>query len=181
MAKMQQTNSPIRGGDIDGRGRVYSEFGSPILNLQETILAQRENCEVSAYRSWRTLFPGRIFHPLPGKPAGTIYLTSERLIFLRPIDVWKEVKPLLTPLGLPTAVEKESTLRGLQARGARQYCEVVLPQLHLADAKRKPWYLRCRLIAKHGGRFSLFMRTDRDDPVFLELVERTIRHAGARP
>src|SRR5439155_25424818 len=62
-------------------------------------------------------FPKRIFHPLPGKPSGTLHVTSDRLIFIRAIDVWKEVKPLLTPLGLPTAAERESSLNRLMAIG----------------------------------------------------------------
>lgn len=140
-------------------------------------MAQREGCDLSAYGSWRIFFPKRIFHPLPGKPSGTIHVTSERLIFLRNIDVWKEVKPLLTPLGLPTAAEKESKLKGLKAKGARQYCEVRLSQLRLVRATRGPWFLRCRLISEDGGKYELFLRTDTDDPAFFEFLERAIRQS----
>ncbi len=175
MTETISTDSPIRAGDIDGLGRIYSEFGGPFLRPKETVIAHREGCDLSAYRSWRTLFPKRIFHPLPGKPSGTIHVTSERLIFLRNIDIWREVKPLLTPLGLPTAAEKESKLKGLKAKGARQYCEVRLSQLRLVHATRRPWFLRCRLISEDGGKYEIFLRTDADDSPFLEFLERAIR------
>jgi len=170
-------DEPIRAGDIDGLGQVYSEFGGPALGSDETILSQRQGCDFSAYGSWRTFFPKPIFHPLPGKPSGTIHVTSERLIFVRMIDIWKEVKPLLSPLGLAAAAEKESKLRGLKTRGARQYCEVNLSRLRLVSSKRKPWFLRCRLIAANGARYEIFLRTDIDDPGFLESLEHTIRRS----
>lgn len=179
MTETISSDSPIRAGDIDGLGRVYSEFGGPLLRPGEAVIAHREGCDLSAYRSWRIFFPNRIFHPLPGKPSGTIHVTSERLIFLRNIDIWREVKPLLTPLGLPTAAEKESKLKGLKSRGARQYCEVRLSPLRLVRATRRPWFLRCRLLSEDGGKYELFLRTDTDDPSFLELVERAVRQSDS--
>ncbi len=88
------------------------------------------------------------------------------------------MRPLLTPLGLPTAAGKESDLKRLKAKGARQYCEVLLPELRLVHAKREVWFLRCRLISKDGAKYGLFLRTDKDDPGFLELVERAIQRSN---
>jgi hypothetical protein len=103
-----------------------------------------------------------------------MYVTTDRLIFLREIDIWKEVKPLLTPLGLPAASEKESKLKRLKARGARQYCEVFPSLLRLVHVKRKSGLLRFRLIAKNGDKYEIFVYTDTDDPSFFDFLEATM-------
>src|SRR5437879_10277894 len=112
-----------------------------------------------------------IFRPRAGSPSGTLHLTSERLIYLRNIDVWKEIKPLLTPLGIPAAAEKESRLERLKAQGARQYCEVNFPQFHLAGIKRRSWFMRFRLLASDGTRSELFWRTDQEDADVVTFLE----------
>ncbi len=171
---------PIRAGDVEGLGRVYSEFGGPLLRPQETALAQRNGCDIAVFGSWRVFFAKEIFHPLPGNPSGTIHVTSDRLIFLRDIDVWKEVKPLLTPLGLPTAAEKESKLKRLKAKGARQYCEIFPAQLQLVRVRRKPRLLQFRLSAKDGGKYVLFVYTDKDDPHFFDVLEAAVAQRSPR-
>src|SRR5712692_2801880 len=125
-------------------------------------------------------FPKRIFHPLPGKPSGTIHVTSDRLIFLRAIDVWKEVKPLLTPLGLPTAAEKESKLNRLKSIGARQYCEIFPSRLQLVRVRRKSGLLHLRLTGLEGSRYEVFFYTDRDDSGFFDFLERSMGQPGLR-
>ena len=175
MTSRGSADSPISAGSIDGLGRIYSEFGGPILRSQENVLAQLKGVDMAAYGSWRIFFPRRLFHPLPGTPSGTMYVTSQRLIFLRGIDVWKEVKPLLTPLGLPAAAEKESVLQKLKAKGALQYCEILPSQLQLTRVKRKPMLLHLRLLSRVGGKFEMFVYTDREDPDFFNLLEDTMR------
>jgi len=173
MTNPTSPESPIRAGDIDGLGRVYSEQGGPILHSRETVLAQRKGCDIAAYGSWRIFFPKRLFHPMPGSPKGTIYLTSERLLFVRDIDVWQEVKPLLTPLGLPTAAEKRSKLSKLKERGARQYCEVLRAKLRPVRMKRKRMLLHFRLLSEDHRKYELFVYTDTDDPSFFEFLENS--------
>ena len=171
MIKPDHTEPPVRAGDIDGLGRVYSEFGGPILRPHEKVLHQRENCEAAIYGSWRLFFPKRLFDSLPGNPSGTIHVTSERVIFLREIDIWKEVKPLLTPLGLPTAAQKEARLKQLKARGARQYCVLSPSALKLIRLRRKPALFHARLLATDGAKYEFFVRTDKDDSGFFDLLE----------
>ena len=171
----------IRAGDVDGLGRLYSEFGGPMFQAHETVLAQRQGCDVAAYGSWRIFFPRRLFYPLPGNPSGTLHLTSERLIFIRNIDIWKEVKPLLTPLGVPTAVERESKLKGMKAIGARQYCEVSYSGHKLIRVKRKPGLLHLRFMTRDNRKYELFVYTDKDDPAFFDLIERTLRASSGSP
>ena len=175
MSNSSSEGLPVRAGDVEGLGRVYSEFGGPILGPHETLLAQRNKCDVAVFGSWRIFFPKEIFYPLPGNPSGTLHVTSERLIFLRDIDLWKEVKPLLTPLSLPTAAEKQSRMKKLKATGARQYCEVFPMQLQLVNVMRKPGLLRFRVKTKVGGRYQLLVYTDKDDPSFFDLLENTMR------
>jgi len=171
----------IRAGDVDGLGRIYSELGGPILQAHETILAQRQGCDVAAYGSWRIFLPRRLFYPLSGNPEGTVHLTTDRLIFIRKIDVWKEVKPLLTPLGVAAAAERESKLKAMKARGARQYCEVLYSGLKLMRAKRKPGLLHLRFITRDNRKCELFVYTDRDDPAFFDLVERRLQSSPGPP
>ena len=171
----------IRAGDVDGLGRIYSEFGGLILRTDEILLAQRQGCDVAAYGSWRIFFPRRLFHPLPGRPSGTVYLTSDRLIFIRNIDIWREVKPLLTPLGLPAAAERESKLKGMKAKGARQYCEVLRAGFKLMRAKRKPGLLHLRLARLDNQKYEVFVYVDKDDPAFFDLVERTLHASAGSP
>jgi hypothetical protein len=166
---------PIRAGDIDGLGGVYSEIGGAVLRSGETLLAQRTGCDVAVYGSWRRFFPKHIFHSLPGTPSGAVHLTSQRVVFVREIDVWKEVKPLLTPLGFPAAAEKESRLKRLRAKGARQFCEVILSQLRLVQVMRKPWLLRLRFVAEDDAKYEVFVHLDKEDPDFFDLLERVAR------
>ena len=166
--------APVHGGDVDGIGRLYSENGNLILLPQERLIGQRANCDVAVYASWRIIFPKSIFRPQPGTPSGTLFVTSSRLVFIRNIDVWKEVKPLLTPLGLPAAAEKEADLSKKKSVGARQYCEILLTHLRVVELKRKPWQIRIRLLSG-DRRYELFVRSDRDDPRFFDLLERSVR------
>ena len=178
MTSGDSAGQAIRSGDVDGLGRLYSEFGGPILHSQEVILAERQGCDLAAYSSWRLFFPKRIFHPLPGKPSGTIHVTSHRLILLREIDVWKEVKPLLTPLGLPTAAEKEAKLNRQKAIGARQYCEIFPSHLQLVRVRRKSGLLDMRLSGTDGSKYEVFFYTDRDDPAFFDFLERSMSQSS---
>jgi hypothetical protein len=73
-------------------------------------------------------------------------------------------------------VEKESRLNRLKAGGARQYCEVFLPQLQLAHVNRKRGLLRFRLIARDSRKYEILIYTDEDDPRFFDLLESTMRH-----
>jgi len=167
-------DATVRAGDLDGLGSVYSEPGSLILRAEERILGQREGCDIAVYGSWRVLLPKRIFHPLPGKPTGRLFVTSDRLVFLRRIDVWREIKPLLTPLGLPTAAEKESRLKDLTARGALQYCEINTSDITVKGLKRRDAIMHLRMKSDRGRKYELIVRTDADDPPFFDLLEGTI-------
>jgi len=166
--------APVYCGDVDGMGRVYSENGNLILLPQERLIGQRANCDLAAYGSWRILFPKSIFRSQPGTPSGTLFVTSGRLVFIRNIDVWKQVKPLLTPLGLPAAAEKEAALSKKKSVGARQYCEILLAPVWVIQLRRKSWQMRIRLLSGER-RYELFVRSDKDDPGFFDLLEGRLR------
>ncbi len=51
--------TPIRAGDADGLGQVYSEFGGLILGPTETVLAERKGWDLAAYGSWRSFLGAR--------------------------------------------------------------------------------------------------------------------------
>src|SRR5438445_11414726 len=114
----------VRAGDIDGRGRIYSETGGLITESDEEILRAATGWDVTVLSPWRRFLPKYIFMGFGGKASSKLFVTSKRIVVVRDIDPWRELKGELTPLGLPTAAAKEARLKKLKSLGARQYCEI---------------------------------------------------------
>ena len=160
----------IHAGDIDGLGRVYSDLGTLISSPGEKVLRVRSGCDAHVTRSWRNFFAKTIFSGAPGKPDGQLHVTTQRLVLIREIDVWQQVKPLLTPLGFPAAAEKEAQMKELKARGGREYCEVPTSDLGLARAKEKETLLILYLIASSGQKYRMIVYTDASEPGFFAFL-----------
>src|SRR2546422_9124104 len=90
---------------------------------------------------WRRLLPKLIFPGFNTKAKSTLYVTTERIVLVREIDAWRELKEELSPLGVPTAAAKEIRLKQLKARGGRQYCEIRPTDFRVVKMKRvdRPW------------------------------------------
>src|SRR5688572_5466185 len=124
MESRANTHPVVRAGDLDGLGSVYSESGQLIAGSDEQILGTAEDWEVNVRSPWRTVLPRFVFMGFGGKVSSRLYVTTERIVLVRDIDVWREVKGELTPLGLPAAAAKEIHLKNLKSAGARQSCEI---------------------------------------------------------
>ncbi len=124
MTPKERASRIVRAGDREGLGRIYSQWGGLLPRTTEETLHVADNWEMDVRSPWRTVLPGMIFVGFMAPTSSRLYVTTERIVLIRKIDIWRELKGELTPLGLPMAAEKEVLLRKLQAMGARQYCEV---------------------------------------------------------
>jgi hypothetical protein len=162
-------------GDMDGLGRVYSEWGGLIVRSGEEILRTAEGWDANVSSPWRRVLPKILFEGLPGKASSKLYVTTQRIVLVREIDVWRQVKGELTPLGLPAAAAKEIHLKELKAAGVRQYCELRPQGLNAVKTKRierRSSWLDLRLIGTDGRQYAITLwKTDGLDPEMLALIE----------
>jgi len=126
----------VRAGDRDGLGTVYSTWGGLICHSGESILKTAEGWDMEVSSPWRRFLPKLIFTGFGGEVSSNLYVTTTRMVLIRKIDTWRELKGELTPLGLPNAAAREVELRNLQAAGARQYCAIEPQNLTLVKSKK---------------------------------------------
>lgn len=169
----ENTPRSVHAGDIDGLGSVYSESGGLIAESGEEILRTADGWEINVRSPWRTVLPKIVFAGFGKKASSKLYVTTERIVLVRDIDVWREIKGELTPLGIPGATAKEIHLKKLKERGARHYCQIWPRELKLVKKKlgRSSW-LDLRLLGKDGKQYAVTMwKTDGLDAETLGLVE----------
>ncbi len=171
-------NAGIEVGDLDGLNRIYGPDGGVLTKSGETVLGVRDRCELGAFESWRKLFAPLVFESLRGASAGRVFVTTERLVFLREIDTWKQVKASMSPLGLPGAVVKEAELNRIKGAGGRQYFQLWTSGFSLAWAKRVDGLIGLRLVGRDGRKWRVVVHADIDDPPFFALIEGRFPRAG---
>jgi len=162
-------------GDLDGLGKIYSEGGGLISEPGERILRVADGWDMDVISPWRRILPKTLFSGFGGRAASRLYLTTYRVVLIREVDVWREVKGELTPLGLPAAAAKEFHLKELKSAGARQFCEVRPRQFRTVKKKRidrrRSW-LDLRLLGVDGVQYSITIwKTDGVDPDTLSLID----------
>ncbi len=167
-------------GDLDGLGSVYSPSGLLITKPGERVLGTAGGWDVNVRSPWRRFLPKLIFAGFNTKAKSTLYVTTERIVLVREIDAWRELKEELSPLGVPTAAAKEVRLRQLKARGGRQYCEIRPADFRVVKVKRvdRPWsWLGLRLLGSDTRQYAVTIsKTDGLDPEMLTLIQS--RFAG---
>src|SRR5437879_11977104 len=99
MEPKQAVPSLVRTGDLDGLGRVYSVGGGVITRSGEEILKTAEGWDANISSPWRRILPKIVFEGFRGKTASKLFVTTERILLLREIDAWRQLKGELTPLG----------------------------------------------------------------------------------
>lgn len=166
--------SIVRVGDLDGLGTVYTERGGLITRPGEEILKSAEGWDLNVSSPWRRVLPRILFEGFGGKALSRLYVTTERIVLVREIDIWRQVKGELTPLGVPAAAAKEAHLKKLRSAGARQFCEIRTGRLRVAKAKRvekRSSWLDLRLIGNDGQQYALTIwKTEGLDPDTLSLI-----------
>jgi len=175
MESADRLRSLVRAGDLDGLGSVYSELGSLIARSEEKTLGIGEGWEMNIRSPWRTVFPRTVFPGFGGTSSSKLYVTTERIVLVRDINVWRELKDELSPLGVPTAAAKEIRLQKLRSAGARQYCEIRPRDFRVVKLKktnkRSSW-LDLRLIGSDERQYAITIwKTNGVDGGTLSIVE----------
>ncbi len=165
----------VRAGDYEGLGKVYSQWGGLLTRVDEQVLRTAEDWEMDVRSPWRSVLPGMIFMGFTGPTSSSLFVTTQRIVLVRKIDTWRELKGELTPLGLPKAAEKEVVLRKLQAKGARQFCELWTNELRIVKMKKhgKPVHsLDLFLLGSDGRQYAVsFFRPKGTEPALIPLIE----------
>src|SRR5713226_5132772 len=136
---MKSTHNPhpvVWVGDLDGLGMVYSGGGGLIAKPGEEVLKTVEGWDIDVSSPWRKVLSTTIFAGFEGKASSKLYVTTERIVLVRDIEILREIKEELSPLGLPAAAAKEIHLRQLRSSGARQFCEIWPRSLRVVKVKR---------------------------------------------
>ena len=165
----------VRSGDMDGLNSVYASDGTLIPQHGESIVKTSDGWDMEVSSPWRRLLPNLIFTGFAGTASSRLYITSVRIVLLRDIDSWRELKGELTPLGIPNAAAKEVKLRKLRAVGARQYCEIFPQSLRIVrmkrSARRRSW-MDLRLIGADNHQYTITLwKTNGTDEETASLIE----------
>jgi len=165
----------VRAGDLDGLGRVYSEAGGLITESGEEILKATTGWDANVSSPWRRILPKIMFSGFGGQASSKLFVTNKRIVLVRDIDSWRELKGELTPLGLPTAAAKEARLKKLRSLGARQYCEMHPQNLRVVKQRsldRPRSWVSLRLVGTDGKQYAVTLwKTDGPDQETRALIE----------
>ncbi len=180
---MTEGRSPgvvVRGGDLDGLEVIYSRDGNLILHTGESLLRTGHGWDMEASSPWRRLLPSLIFTGFGGTASSRLYITTARIVLVRDIDTWRELKGELTPLGIPNAAAKEIKLQKLRAIGVREYCEVLPGALRIVrmrrSARKRSW-LDFQLLDMGDRQYALTLwKTDGRDEETASMVETMFQH-----
>lgn len=170
----------VRAGDYEGLGEIYSQWGGLLTHADEQLIRAADDWEMDVRSPWRSVLPRMIFMGFTAPTSSKLFLTNHRIVLVRKIDTWRELKGELTPLGLPKAAEKEIMLRKLQAKGARQFCELWPGELRIAKMKRhgRPAHsLDLFLLGSDGKQYAVsFFRPKGSEPELIPLIESRFLH-----
>ncbi len=169
----------VRSGDLDGLNLVYSSRGALVSQPGESILKTAEGWDIEVSSPWRRFLPKLIFSGFGGVASSKLYITTSRIILLREIDTWRELKGEMTPLGVPNAAAKEIRLRKLHAMGAMQYCEIWPQSLRVVrlrkSARRRSW-MDFHLIGNDGQQYAITVwKSDGIDEETASMIESMFR------
>jgi hypothetical protein len=175
MDSAEQSSLSVRVGDLDGLGKIYSVAGDLIPAQGEKILALSHGWDANVSSPWRRVLPKVIFAGFGGKASSKLFVTTERVVLIREIDVWRELKEELSPLGIPTAAAKEVRLKQLKASGTRQFCEIWPRNFRVVKMKKldrgRSW-LDLRLLGNDGRQYEIILwKTDGLDTETLSLIQ----------
>ena len=169
----------VRVGDLDGLARIYSEAGGLIPESGEEILKVTTGWDANVSSPWRRFLPKIMFPGFGGRASSKLFVTNKRIVLVRDIDPWRELKGELTPLGLPTAAAKEARLRKAKSLGARQYCEIRPRNLRVVKRRsvdRPRSWVSLRLIGTDGKQYAVTLwKTDGPDQDTRALLESQFR------
>src|SRR2546426_7197875 len=169
----------VKAGDLDGLARIYSQAGGLIPESGEELLRAATGWDATVRSPWRRFLPKILFAGFGGQASSKLFVTNKRIVLVREIDPWRELKGELTPLGLPTAAAKEARLRKAKSLGARQYCEIRPRNLRVVKRRsldRPRSWVSLRLIGTDGKQYAVTLwKTDGPDQDTRTLIESQFR------
>jgi hypothetical protein len=164
-------------GDIAGRGTIYDEDGNLILRKDERILRKVENDDILVWKGKRVLTSKDLFHY--SKEKGTMYLTTERLVFVRTPDPWLAFKSYSTPFELHVGVTDSLYAKGLKRLGLKSYVELYYREVKTFKSKKGK---SATLKLEDADGVPIHVAIDRlnknDDKIIV--LERLLLQAGAK-
>ena len=160
MTKEAVQSTLVRVGDLSGLGSIYDVSGQLILKTDERILKVAEGWDLQARLGWKRLLPQVIFDGFNSPVKSALYVTTDRVVLIRDIDVWRETKSDMSILGIPGGVAKAADLKRLARLGAREYCELVPRKLHVSSLRRlkklRAW-LDFKLVGEDGQKYAILL------------------------
>lgn len=160
MTKKKPSSTIVRTGDLVGLGTVYDSSGRLVLLPSESVLVETKGWDMEVCLGWRRFLPQIIFEGFNGPVSSTLYVTTERVVLIRDIDVWRETKADMSPLGIPGGVAKAVDLKRLASAGAREFCELRPRQMQVAGLRRlkklQAW-LDFHLVGSDGQRYEVLL------------------------
>jgi len=175
MGSLVSNDEVVRVGDLSGLGSVYSEGGGLIANSGERILKVGDGWDIDISSPWRKILPKIVFAGFEGRASSRLYVTTQRVVLIREIDSWREIKEELSPLGMPAAAAKGIHLKQLKAAGGRQFCEIWPGQLRVVKMKRidRRWsWLGLRVVGNDATRYAITIyKTEGFDPETLSVLQ----------
>jgi len=182
MGPAVSTDEVVRVGDLGGLGSVYSEGGVLITNSGERILKVGDGWDMDISSPWRKILPKIIFAGFEGRASSKLYVTTERVVLIREINTWREIKEEMSPLGIPAAAAKGGHLKQLKAVGGRQFCEIWPQKLRVVRMKRidRRWsWLGLRVVGNDRMRYAITIyKTEGLDPETLSVIQSQFKSYG---
>lgn len=112
----------MRIGNLSGLGSVYDHDGNPILREGEEVHRTVTDDNVLVAKGKSRLHSETLLDIT--KEKGTLYVTENRLIFLRTPDEWKKFMTYGNIIGMDLAFSESSYARELKAKGGMEYLEL---------------------------------------------------------
>ena len=159
---------------------IYDRTGQLVSRSDESVLRVADGWDMEACMDWRRFLPKILFEGFNGPVSSTLYITTERVVIVRVIDVWRETKGDMSALGIPGGLAKATDLRHLASLGAREYCEFNPKELRVARLRRlktlKSW-LDFYLIGTDGLKYEILIwKAEGEDAETTSLLESRFGH-----
>ncbi|MFQ5886110.1 MAG: hypothetical protein ACE5II_02625 [Anaerolineae bacterium] len=128
---------PIVVGDLRGLREIYDDEGELIVEPGEKVLRMVENDDTNLWEGRRAL-TGRIFLGYPEQKV-ILYLTDERLVFIRNLQPWPIFKTHGTPFWLAVAVREALCAKNLECHCLKEFMELFYSEVETFKSKRDKW------------------------------------------
>lgn len=168
----------MRAGDLNGLHDVYDDNGVLIMKDGERLLRKIDGDNVDIWKGKhgilsKTLVPGT-------KEKGTLYITDQRLVFIRTPDPWLYYKTYSTPFALPEGISGAMKARDLKSMGLKVFAEIPLQDVKSFKSHKKGKWMRLWLEDPDGTPIQVYIErlNKKDDKVLI--LEETLVKAGAR-